>query len=707
MTTRRAILKTGLAVPALSAATTLAAAPTVALRSDGRIRFAGARAIGAGRITIAAAAEAGVQIVTLTDTGGGSLPAEGEIGVTFDAVPELREGVQLWRYAPWKAWTRPIAVAKPADLREDDIQFLYWRDRDGLYGAAVPLSGAGFRTTIGRIGGRMAARSMAGAAATIPETLPLLAIGHGRDPHAVMAATYRAALAAMGRSENEASRKRLPEALGYLGWNSWNASNLGNDLDEGLLLAAAGKLRGAGVPVGWMLVDDGYFDHQDQRLRSFAPNPAKFPNGFPALIARLKREHGVRYVGAWMALDGYWHGIDPGSSLGQSYAADLFTWSERRDVLDPAAPVRTNSFVRPDRPAMARYYDAHVAALKAHGFDFLKVDNQLVVERMAKGNFPVWTLGTAMHAGLNAAAQNHFDGAVINCMDMTADAYFNFGMTPVARAVEDYFPWKPDETYDLEKGNAAAHVAQALHNNLYFAQMVVPDFDMFETTNPNARLHAVARAANNGPIYVTDMPGKHDIALLKSLALADGRTLRADAPLIPCRDCLFQIQGAQPFKAFSRVGEAGLLAVFNLADAERVTGGFTAADVPGMDDATIAYEHVGGRLEMLGRGRTVPLSLARFGAECWSLHRAADGFAAFGRSDKINGVAAVARIVRAKDGIAVTLKEVGPMAAYVERRPQGVTMDGRAVPFRWTAGLLQVAAAETGKAGTILIATAA
>jgi Raffinose synthase or seed imbibition protein Sip1 len=39
---------------------------------------------------------------------------------------------------------------------------------------------------------------------------------------------------------------------------------------------------------------------------------------------------------------------------------------------------------------------------------------------------------------------------------------------------------------------------------------------MFETTNPNALMHAVARVANNGPIYITDEPGKHDIKLIKS-----------------------------------------------------------------------------------------------------------------------------------------------------------------------------------------------
>ena len=40
--------------------------------------------------------------------------------------------------------------------------------------------------------------------------------------------------------------------------------------------------------------------------------------------------------------------------------------------------------------------------------------------------------------------------------------------------------------------------------------------------------------------------------------------------LLPAADCLFQVQDAKLFKAFSRVGITGLLALFNLADADNV-----------------------------------------------------------------------------------------------------------------------------------------
>lgn len=702
MPTRRQIIAGSTAMVLAPGAS--AAVPRLDVILGGRSRLRGARPIGEGRLTVATAREPGVSILTLHGDGKATVSAAAEIGASFDAWPGLETGIQLWRYAPWKAWTRPRAFAAADDLYEDDVQFIYWRERDGSFGAAVPLSGAGFRTTLGRVEDRFAARAVAGATAPMPTTLPLLAIGHGCEPHATIAATYRAALSAMGRDTISAARKRLPEALSWLGWNSWNASDLGKNLDETLLLDAARELRSAGVPVAWMTVDDGYFDHREQRLRSFAPDRIKFPRGFAPVIDALKTQHGIRHVGAWLAIDGYWHGIDPASPLGRSYGTDLFTWTERSDPGDPTSPLRTNSFIRPDRASMRRFYDAHLAALRAQGFDVVKVDNQLVIERMARRNFPIWTLATAMHDGINAAAARHFGNSMINCMDLTADAYFNLGETPVARSVEDYFPYKSDETYDLEKGNAAAHVLQAVMNALYVGQVAIPDFDMFESTNPNARLHAVARAANSGPIYVTDLPGKHDVALLASLTLGDGRTLRADTPLIPCPESLFQLQAAKPFKAFSHVGSTPLLAIFNLADADRVTGVFAASDVPGFAfDSVVAYEHGGGRLIRLDLGAQASIELPRFGAQLWSLHDAVAGFVAFGRSDKLNGIATLAGIRMVPRRCEVMLHELGPTAAFSSKRPSRVTVNDVAVPFEWSDTLLHMRVPISRASGTIVI----
>jgi hypothetical protein len=70
-------------------------------------------------------------------------------GVFFDEIPSLKQGVTLWRYKPWNSWTKPVALTEATKMEAWDVQFFYWQYSDGLYGAAVPLSGKGFRTTLG------------------------------------------------------------------------------------------------------------------------------------------------------------------------------------------------------------------------------------------------------------------------------------------------------------------------------------------------------------------------------------------------------------------------------------------------------------------------------------------------------------------------------------------------------------------------------
>jgi len=638
----------------------------------------------------------GVTLYAVRAAAGTQVPADGVLAVGLPALPGYARGVQLWRYTPWRAWTKPIKVAALSDLKPDDVQVFYWQDRDGGYAVAIPISGAGFRTTLGGYGGGLAAKAYAGVQTAAPADLPLLIISRSRDPYAAFRIGYRAALKVMGRQADAVERKTFPEPLKYLGWNTWNLSDLGQKLNEPLILAMADSIRDEHLPIASITYDDGYFTQADQRLQSFAPDPAKFPRGFAALNQTLKADYGLRAVGVWITLNGYWSGIDPSSPLGRPLADSMFGWSERADPSDPTSPIRHNQFVKPDGPAMAQFYDAYLARKKADGFDFLKVDNQLVVERMAKGTYPIFDLASAMHAGLNAAAARSFHNAVIDCMDMTADAYFNFGGTPVARSVEDYFPYKAGETYELGKGNAAAHVLQAIYNALYFGQFVYPDFDMFETTNPNAKLHAVVRAANDGPIYLTDQIGVHDLALMRSLALSDGYTLRADSPLVPTPDSLFQVQDAKLFKASSRVGGGRLLLLANLADADTVAGDFGPADLTGLPPGPVAaYEVETGAVGLWRAGDHQAVTLKRFESRLWNAQPVRLGLAAFGRSDKLNGAATLAHLAWSQaagaDILRFDLVEGGPAVAYADRAPSKVTVDGDSVPFTYHDGLVTIA----------------
>lgn len=59
---------------------------------------------------------------------------------------------------------------------------------------------------------------------------------------------------------------------------------------------------------------------------------------------------------------------------------------ERPDLEN--APIETYHFVKPDSDSLNTFYNSWHRYFKQQGFDFVKVDNQLVVEKMAEDYFP-------------------------------------------------------------------------------------------------------------------------------------------------------------------------------------------------------------------------------------------------------------------------------------------------------------------------------
>lgn len=46
---------------------------------------------------------------------------------------------------------------------------------------------------------------------------------------------------------------------------------------------------------------------------------------------------------------------------------------------------------------------------------------------------------------------------------------------------------------------------------------ILPDWDMFQTVHDYSGFHAAARCVSGGPIYITDVPGEHDVGLINQM----------------------------------------------------------------------------------------------------------------------------------------------------------------------------------------------
>jgi len=105
--------------------------------------------------------------------------------------------------------------------------------------------------------------------------------------------------------------KRRPSILRGLGWCSWNAL-LTDDLSHENVVKIVRCLIERGVPISWLIVDDGWQrsavkgDQWFTRVMlGLEPDEKKFPKGFRALVEDLK-ELGVKRVGLWHTVNILW-----------------------------------------------------------------------------------------------------------------------------------------------------------------------------------------------------------------------------------------------------------------------------------------------------------------------------------------------------------------------------------------------------------------
>ena len=118
------------------------------------------------------------------------------------------------------------------------------------------------------------------------------------------------------------------------------------------------------------------------------------------------------------------------------------------------------------------------------------------------------SLAARFHNALEDSVRDHFpSNTMINCMCHSTENIYHFEDTALARASDDFYPRDP--------ASSTPHIAACAYNSVFHSPIVQPDWDMFHSKHPAARLHAVARAVSGGPIYISDKPGQHDVDLLR------------------------------------------------------------------------------------------------------------------------------------------------------------------------------------------------
>ncbi|MGC8577475.1 MAG: Sip1-related alpha-galactosidase [Thermoproteota archaeon] len=469
-----------------------------------------------------------------------------------DYPPKIEEVEQKNEFSQ-DAFSFPILLKDISYLSENvPIVFMLVKTLENISASFLPSSDYGYKSLI-RVNGkaedlRIKVKSRNFTANNFSEKIPLLSIAFNEDPYEAIAASVQCLRESSSVRVVLRNEKKFPDVFNYLGWCSWN-SYLHSVSEEKILNSIYSFSRNK-IPVGFIIIDDGWLSVRDGKLTSFYPDKEKFPNGFKKIV-QIAKSNGIKFVGVWHTLQGYWGGIDAES------------FSEYKESLMRDQLKLERYLPSPEKLRGFRFFHDWYSYLSKEGISFVKVDNQNDQPTYFLNNIPNQEGAKNLQHSLQAAAY----GAgmeILNCMCMGPENYFNWIRSNVARASSDYIPgWKNGTKF---------HIFFCVYNSLWYSSFAWPDFDMFTTYDPYAWIHAVFRAISGGPVYFTDRYDKaSNLELIKKLALSDGRIPKPDEPALPTKDVIFEdvYNTRIPVKARSFVnvegfGRVGLVVVANI-----------------------------------------------------------------------------------------------------------------------------------------------
>ncbi|KAF7328418.1 Raffinose synthase Sip1 [Mycena venus] len=301
-----------------------------------------------------------------------------------------------------------------------------------------------------------------------------------------------------------------------LGFCTWNA--LGQRLTDEKVIKAVDTLAEHNIKIVSLIIDDNWQnidyrgDGQFQRgWNDFEAEPKAFPRGLKATVSEIRSKHkNIEHVAVWHALLGYWAGLSPDGKIAKTYKTVEVV---REDALSRNLPLNGKMTVVA-KEDVDKFYNDFYGFLSSCGIDGVKTDAQFMIDtwvsarvrrEMINAYLDAWTI----------ASLRHFSVKVISCMSQVPQILF-YSQLPrnrpaiLVRNSDDFFPKIP--------ASHPWHIFANSFNSLLTQHLnILPDWDMFQTVHDYSGFHAAARCVSGGPIYITDVPGEHNIDLINQM----------------------------------------------------------------------------------------------------------------------------------------------------------------------------------------------
>ena len=584
--------------------------------------------------------------------------------------PDTGDFLAIINHSPY--WCRPFWGRSLCELPKCTQELLI--RKDGRYVCYLPVVSDTYKTLLraGDGGAEAYLYSNVRGLTDIRDQLALICL-EGDEPLSLMEKIAKTAADLLGTGLRMRAERTYPEVLEYLGWCSWDALQIRVNHED--LLRKAREFKDKRVPIGFAIIDDMWADApllsyiprdaargpmirtmHASMLRSFEGDPKRFPRGMGAVIEDLKQE-GIPRVGLWFPTTGYWSGLQPGGEIAEALRGVTVVTEDKRQII-----------AAPEEDKALGYFDELCTRAARWGSDFVKIDNQGYHTRY-RNLAPIGQSARAIQRAIDRSTEKYFGGALINCMGMPSECMFNRPTSAVSRCSDDFQP--------ESRPWFAKNVLQCSYNGLLQGRYYTNDWDMWWTDDEQARKNSLCRAVSGGPIYISDEIGRTNPAILRPLALGDGRILRCDESATPTADCLMDDPTAsgRVFKIRNRVGEAAVLCALNIdTKGGTVTGSVSVADVLLDGERYVAYEYFSKTAAEIRAGETLPITLTdNDDFRLYTLIPKGEDFTVIGRTDLLIGVKAAER-----HGNRITLLEGGEITIYSDE-PVAVMAEGMAV----------------------------
>lgn len=378
----------------------------------------------------------------------------------------------------------------------------------------------------------------------LPAKAPVLLMEKGASAYEAVQKAYKSLIS---NQEISALQKRTDktyfEAFNYLGWCSWEHYHF--DIDEAKMLNDMESIEASGLPIRYILIDDGHLTNKQQQLTSFVPDIERFPSGWKNIMSQ-KKDDKIKWIGLWYNFCGYWNGISPENDFPASVRQSLYLYN------GSLLPGKSKADIH-------NFYGYYVRTLKEYGFDFLKVDNQSFLLPLYMGNKEV--IRQAKEGNLALEKETHTQKVgLMNCMAQNILNIDHTQYSAVARVSIDYKKYNEDM--------AKSHLFQSYTNTLLQGQTVWPDHDMFHSSDTVCgSLMARSKALSGGPVYLSDAPADFVKENILPLIDTDGRLFRPSAPAIPTPESIITnpLQDGKAYRVFAPTGDKAVsLICYNL-----------------------------------------------------------------------------------------------------------------------------------------------